>query len=344
MAHMIEKYDSMVSRDLVPWHGLGVVWDGPMDTETVMRESGLTWKVLERQGMVFPIETDNWSACPMDGHKVLLRGDIDPPLVLGVVSEKYAVLQNHEIFEALQPLVEDGLLEWETAGSLRNGKTVWALARFREQFETEITPGDRVRRYALLTTSHDGTSTVVLQPTGVRVVCNNTLQASLSYGSQLKFSHVGAVGNRVATAADALVRIGESFDEVAQYYRHMADTGLTAKQQDAYFRLILPDAPKKAKQMQNNINAKRQLWKNWSIDTPENRDLSSYRPDSLWAAFGAVTRFSTHAVSNRVQDRTAHAIDGGGAQLGRRAFDTAVEVLKDPDILEEAAELAGVAG
>jgi len=330
---MIDKYDSMVSRDLVPWHGLGVVWDGPMDTKTVLEQSGLTWKVLERQGMVFPNEGDNWSKCPVEGYKFLLRGDIDPPLVLGVVSDKYSVLQNHEIFEALDPLVQDGLIEWETAGSLRNGKTVWALARYRDTFETQIVDNDVVRKYVLLTTTHDGTGKAMLQPTPVRVVCNNTLQMSLRYGAQLEFSHVGAIGSRVTAAADALVRLGEQYDEAAGYFRNMADFTLKPDEQAAYFKLVLPDAPVRAKQMQANIEAKRELWSAWAEHAPENRALSGYRPNSLWSALGAVTRFSTHAVSSRVQDRAAYAIDGGGAQLGRHAFDTAVQVLKAPELL-----------
>ena len=52
MAHLIGKYDNMVSRDLKPWHGLGVVWKGPMDTKTVMEQSGLTWRVIEREAGV----------------------------------------------------------------------------------------------------------------------------------------------------------------------------------------------------------------------------------------------------------------------------------------------------
>lgn len=334
MAHMLEKYDSMVSRDLKPWHELGVVWDGPMDTKTVMEQSGLTWQVLERQGMIFPHDDDKWSSCPMDGYKVLLRGDIEPPLILGVVSDKYSVLQNHEIFEALDPLVQDGLIEWETAGSLRNGKTVWALARYRDTFETTIVGNDVVRKYVLLTTTHDGTGKAALQPTPVRVVCNNTLQMSLRYGAQLEFSHMGAISARVTSAVNALIRLGEQYDEAAGYFRNMADFTLKPKEQEAYFKMVLPDAPPRATQMQDNIEAKRELWASWVEHAPENRGLSDYRPNSLWSALGAVTRFSTHAVGKRVQDRAAYAIDGGGAQLGRHAFDTAVSVLKNPELLE----------
>ena len=334
MAHMIEKYDNMVSRDLKPWHGLGVVFEGKMSTEQCMNASGLTWTVLERQGMIFPADGDNWEQCPADGYKFLLRGDINPPLLLGVVSDKYSVLQNTDIFNAMDPMVQDGLLEWETAGSLRNGKTVWALLRYREAFEQEITPGDYVRKYVLLTTTHDGTGRAMLQPTNVRVVCNNTLQMSLSYGAQLEFSHVGNISGRVANAAGALVRLGEAFDEAAGYYRHMADFSLNEAKQDAYFKLILPDAPKQKTQMQRNIEAKRETWKAWATDAPENRGVSSYRPDSLWSAFGAVTRFSTHAIGSRVQDPVAYNVDGGGSQLSRHAFNTAVQILEDPELLE----------
>jgi len=342
MAHLIGKYDNMVSRDLKPWHGLGVVWKGPMDTKTVMEQSGLTWRVIEREaGVNMAYEYGKGGdAIPVykgvPGYKVLLREDMAETYPLGIVTERYSVLQNVDIFEAFDPLVADGILEWETAGSLRNGRTVWALGRFRQEFEQEITPGDYVRKYVLLTTTHDGTGKAVLQPTPIRVVCNNTLQQSLRQGATLEFSHIGNISSRVSSAANALVRLGNEFDETIGYFRDMSEFTMTADEREAYFKMVLPDAPKRAKHgtLQDNINAKRNTWEKWTVDAPENRSVSSYRPDSLWSAMSAVTRFSTHAVGSRVQDQAAYAIEGGGSQLGRQAMEVAKKVLLNPELLE----------
>lgn len=332
MAHCIEQYDSMVSRDQTPWHQLGVVWNGPMTTQEVVDASGLGWEVKERQIMAFPEQEDRWGNCPLENYKVLLRCDQDVVIPLGVVSKKYTVLQNYDIFEAMDPLVQDGVIEYETAGSLRNGKTVWALARFSAMGEREVISGDTVRPYLLITTTHDGTGAVQVQPTPIRVVCNNTLQASLGYGCAMNISHTGNVAERTSMAVDAMCNAQESMESVIDTFSHMAQTELNAKQRDNYFRLVMPDAPENKPRMQQRIDTQRETWEAWT-DSAENRTVKAYRPNTMWGAYNAITRMATHCVSSRVQDASAHQIDGGAAALRRNAFNVAVSAMKSPELL-----------
>ena len=96
---------------------------------------------------------------------------------LSVVSRRYNVVQPHEVLHFYQDLVEVGGFELETAGSLKGGRKLWALAKTGQ--DIKLKGGDRVKSYLLLATSCDGTLCTTAQFTSLRVVCNNTLQIAL---------------------------------------------------------------------------------------------------------------------------------------------------------------------
>ena len=97
---------------------------------------------------------------------------------LSVVSNRYQVVQPREVLEFYRDLVEVGGFELETAGVLKGGRKLWALARTGQ--EAMLKGGDAVKAYLLLATACDGTLATTAQFTSVRVVCNNTLNISLS--------------------------------------------------------------------------------------------------------------------------------------------------------------------
>jgi phage/plasmid-like protein (TIGR03299 family) len=95
-------------------------------------------------------------------------------------------LQNDQAFQFFDPFVSSGLVTLETAGSLREGKRVWILARIAENSDVGIVGDDIVRKYLLLSNSHDGTTAVRVGFTPIRVVCANTLAMAVRNGqSQL---------------------------------------------------------------------------------------------------------------------------------------------------------------
>lgn len=179
MAHEVEK---MAYVGATPWHGLGEQLPQGLPFDDWFLASGLNWEVLS-QPALFQHED---SVRIFKGQKVLYRSDTLAPL--SVVSDRYHVVQPRDVLEFYRKLVEKFDFTLETAGVLRDGKRVWALARTKAVIC--IKGDDVVRPYLLLATSYDGTFATTVQPTDVRVVCNNTLQWSL-YGDNpaLKITH-----------------------------------------------------------------------------------------------------------------------------------------------------------
>jgi phage/plasmid-like protein (TIGR03299 family) len=106
---------------------------------------------------------------------VLYRSDNHEPL--SVVSKRYKVVQPKEVLGFYRDLVSVGGFELETAGILKGGKKLWALAKTGQ--ETMLAGGDKVKAYLLLATSCDGSLATTAQFTSIRVVCNNTLQMAV---------------------------------------------------------------------------------------------------------------------------------------------------------------------
>ena len=184
MTHLVEQM-AYVGR--TPWHGLGNQLPRRQPLEVWLPQAGLDWQIKETP--VRFVDSGKGSLgqiLSFDDHKVLYRSDTQAPL--SVVSKRYQVVQPREILEFYRDLTEVSGFELETAGSLKGGRKVWALARTGQS--GTLKGQDRTNAYVLLATACDGTMATTAQFTSVRVVCNNTLAVALNGQVQaVKVSH-----------------------------------------------------------------------------------------------------------------------------------------------------------
>ena len=120
---------------------------------------------------------------------------------LGIVGDRYTIVQNSDAFAFTDALLGEGV-KYETAGSLKNGKIIWLLAKMPEQY---IILGDQVDSYVVFTNTHDGSGAVRVATTPIRVVCNNTLNLALKNAKRTwSARHTGSISGRLDDAADTL--------------------------------------------------------------------------------------------------------------------------------------------
>ena len=177
MAHLIE---SMAYVGETPWHGLGNELSPKQPLEVWAREAGLDWRI-ESSDVSYMSSNDKGHnlIMPFAENKVLYRSDNLEPL--SVVSQRYQEVQPREILEFYRDLTEQSDFELETAGVLKGGRKLWALARTGQS--ASLRGGDVSNGYLLLATACDGTLATTAPFTNIRVVCNNTLAVSLANGS-----------------------------------------------------------------------------------------------------------------------------------------------------------------
>ena len=164
---MSANVETMFSVRETPWHGLGrIIMDAPASREA-LELAGLDWQVESRN-----IHSGTGAMIP--GYRANVRSTDDA--VLGVVSDRYRIVQNEEAFQFTDDLLGEGVT-YETAGSLQGGKKVWMLARLPRKY---LIAGDQVVPYLVIFNSHDGSSGVKVAMTPIRVVCQNTLNLALN--------------------------------------------------------------------------------------------------------------------------------------------------------------------
>lgn len=190
MAHLIEQ---MAYVGQTPWHGLGNQLSPKQPIEVWQQQAGMNWDIKEAPVQFMDTINDHQSRLiTFPQSKVLYRSDTREPL--SVVSQRYQVVQPREILEFYRDLTEVSGFQLETAGVLKGGKKVWALARTGHS--ATLQANDVTNAYVLLATACDGTLATTAQFTAVRVVCNNTLAVAIDDSK-------GAVKVPHSTAFDA---------------------------------------------------------------------------------------------------------------------------------------------
>lgn len=182
--HLVQ---TMAYSGAEPWHGLGNKLAPKQLLEVWKRAAGMDWTIEEAEVRFVAAGNRNLGSIhAFPEQKVLYRSDTKAPL--SVVSARYQVVQPEEILEFYRDLTEIGGFQLETAGVLRQGRKLWALARTGQS--GMLKGKDEVNGYLLLATACDGTLATTAQFTSIRVVCNNTLQIALGNSAgAIKVSH-----------------------------------------------------------------------------------------------------------------------------------------------------------
>ena len=193
-----------------PWHGLGTCVEHALTSEEALVAAGLDWTikakdVFDERGLIIPGFQANTRSS--DGS------------VMGIVSNRYKIVQNRDAFEFTDALVGEGIV-YETAGSLQGGKRIWLLGKMPERDVL----GDKFEPYICFTNTHDGSGAVRACMTPIRVVCNNTLNAALSGASRAwSTPHRGDVRSRLDEARQTLQLAEAYMDALAETADRMAN-------------------------------------------------------------------------------------------------------------------------
>lgn len=190
-----------------PWHGLGQRLSDGADLDTWTREAGMDWKISRSR--VRYGEGANQRV--IEDQHVLFRSDTKDHL--GIVSDSYKLVQPKEVMEFFRDLLPEGY-SMNTAGTLFGGRKFWALASIGE--EAVVVGKDKIRGFLLLASSADGSTKTTARPTTVRVVCNNTLQMSLSEKTDLA---VNVSHRSTFNHTDVKKRLGLARGQFAEFMR-----------------------------------------------------------------------------------------------------------------------------
>ena len=262
-----------------PWHGLGTkVMEAPT-SKRALELAGLDWKVVQE-----PIYTENNEL--IEGYKANVR-DVDRK-TLGVVTDRYKIIQNEEAFAFTDELLGEGV-RYETAGSLQGGKKVWILARMPQEY---IISGERISPYLLFSNTHDGSGAIKVALTPIRVVCNNTLNLALSTAKRSwSMIHTGDVHGKINEARDTLFMAEKYMDSLGKEFENLRMKKLPDSQVMEYIEILFPIDENYSSQQVRNIKKLQEDVKIRYFDAPDLQDVGK----NAYRFINAVSDFATHA-------------------------------------------------
>lgn len=326
---------STAPRSIWTREGAQQLGRGIVDAKTALAAAGLDWSVSLR-----PIRTPIYDASGKEidsidtpTHRATVRDDSQQ--VLGIVRNRYGIVQNVRAFEILDPLVQAGLAEFDNAGEFHGGQDVWVAVKFNisdprvEDIFREDRGGDTIQPYGIFTNNHAGVRKATLSVTPIRVWCSNSLnQVVVRAGSTdagVKIRHGRSADVRLVAAAQSLWQnVIAVHVELADAYRKLRATYLD----NAMFERIVLDAvapwpttvSKRANIVESRVEARRaQLRHLYRAGTGQNGE------ETAWAAFNAVTEWTDHYAQVR-GSRVQAEFDGNYGLLKKKVLHDLLEV------------------
>ena len=323
MSHNVE---TMAYVGETPWHGLGNVLSPGQSLDVWKRQAGMDWSIRSSPVHYLTQSIGGFTGDLLDfsEHKVLYRSDTNKPL--SVVGHKYHVVQPEEVLEFYRDLTEYSGFQLETAGVLKGGRKLWALAK--TGYDGELKGRDRINGYVLLATACDGSMATTVQFTSIRVVCQNTLSVSLREGAQ---HHAPCVKVRHNTRfdADAVKRqLGISVGAWSDFMyelKGLSQRPFTEKEAETFLQQLMVPAssPNPEKANRRSINRALALY--------QGQGRGSLIESAHGTAFGLLNAVTEFVDYERRAISKDHRLDaawfGAGAQLKDKAFQQLLELV-----------------
>jgi phage/plasmid-like protein (TIGR03299 family) len=312
MAHALEIRDGkadFVYAGEVPWHGLGTQIPDNLAPEEVLRKANLDWEVEST-----PLYANINGSYIETKQKALIRSSDDK--ILTYISDDWKPVQNREAFAFFDEYVKTGHMRMETAGSLKEGQMVFALAKINDGFK--VFGEDRIEGYLLFSNPHQYGKSIDVRFTPIRVVCNNTLTMAINSKAQ----YAAKVNHRSIFNPDAVKEVlGISHEKLLKYKEQAEFLGkkrYTKETLTEYFKTIFPAAASK------------------EISTPAEQALeiihaqpgAEFAEGSFWQAFNCITYMADWTLGRGVDTRIHSAWYGKNRQRKEQALELALEMAK----------------
>jgi phage/plasmid-like protein (TIGR03299 family) len=313
MAHMVE---TMAYAGEVPWHGLGTKVPADLSPRQMMQKAGCDWEVKKAPTFA----TVNGEEVET-GASALIRST-DNRVLAPFVGDNWEPVQNVEAFDFFNEYCAAGDMEMHTAGSLADGKIVWALAKVNESFD--VLGDDQVDSYLLFSNPHQYGKSLNVRFTPIRVVCNNTLTLSLSQTAKNEVS----LNHRRAFNPDMVKeQLGIAHEKFAQYKemaRFLAKRPAKTEDIVIYLNEVFPVANSKNRGVDQYADLSRTAKQ--AFDVLETQPGADMAMGTWWNAVNAVTYLTDHKLGRSADTRMQSAWFGSNQAKKVKAMNLAVEM------------------
>ena len=308
---MSAEVETMFYTRTAPWHDLGTRVEDAPGSKEALEAAGLNWQVIQKE------------ICTQDGRIIPgFRANIrdQDQRVLGVVTNRYKVVQNEEAFAFTDQLLGEGVT-YETAGSLQDGRRTWILARLPQRY---IISGDEITPYLVFMNSHDGTGAIKAAMTPVRVVCQNTLNLALATAKRSwSTNHTGDIRGKLKDAEQTLLYAGHYMKELGKAIDQLNQLRLSDQRVYEYIDELFPIMEEATEMQKKNIVRLRDDVKLRYFEAPDLRNTGK----NAYRFINAVSDFATHAKPLKERTNYRESLFGRTVE-GNILIDKAYQMVK----------------
>lgn len=326
------------------WHGFGqIITDYPTSAEAI-KYAGLNYEVEKRP--LFTYDSENFNGDPdrdliipeieVQNFHATVRTDTDQ--VLGVVGNDYEVLQNVDAFSFFDAIVggKEGIL-YETAGALGRGERAFITAKLPDYIR--VGRNDCIEKYLFLTTSQDGTGSVQIAFTPIRIVCQNTLNSALrgyNHTNCIKIRHTASAGDKLKEAYKMLGITNSLSVELEAIYNRWARVKVTDKEVKKLIQLAMVPSKEVFETLQkgteeelsshftNMVNTAFE----YAMISPTQQDATT--KGTLYGAYNSVSGYFQNVRNYKSDENKFKSIMYGiGLQRSQTAFDLCTDFAKN---------------
>jgi phage/plasmid-like protein (TIGR03299 family) len=268
----------------------------------IATQASLDWNVVS---CPLSVTLPDGGTREVKSRRVLVRDDNFDQV--GVVGNRYEIVQNRVITGLVTPLVEEGLLEVVNQGYIGTGSKVFIQAQMTEEYNIA---GETHRAMLTMMNSHDGTSPLAAGVTDTRVICQNTFAMAMEDMST-RLQHKLGINEQALKITETLDFVNERMRRYATAAEALNSTRATVGQVDQIIRSAYG-------KKENETVRNRDEIVNLFFQGAGNEGAT------LWDAVNAITEFNTHRSAKTAEARFGYANFGTGARVARRAIDMAL--------------------
>lgn len=318
------------------WHNLGQIVQEYPTSEEAIKFAGLDYEVEKS-----PLFTKGAGIIENSNGIEMIDSELEVPnyfanirtdnnTVLGVVGKDYHIVQNREAFSFFDSIVGGGNgILYETAGALGNGERIFITAKLPDYIRVG-NRDDITEKYIFLTTSHDGSGSITAAFTPVRIVCQNTLNASLKNMSNVvRIRHTAGAIQRLEDAHKVMGLANKLSSELESTFNHWAKIKVGDDEMKRLIQLALCPNEETLNHLQKgNFDEVSTVFKNTVDDAfayamiSESQQMETTK-GTLFGAYNAVTGYFQNVRNYKDNEAKLQSIVlGGTAQLkSQKAFD-----------------------
>ena len=302
------------------WHNQGVVTQGTLPAREAFETADALFTVEKRElqyEVTLPqqvLQRDVVSMRPSGTFGVVRT---DTQALLGVVSKQYEIVQNDSLLRMAEFIREE--VDMDCVIVLSDGAKVCFTATLRGA-ETDIVPGDTVKRRIVGYLGHDGKTGCGAKFTNIRVVCQNTLTAALGEsGAHSSITHKNGANNNFDALINSIDVARQDFVTECDLMREFSRASMGHSQFDEFVDEVY------------NIDEGQVFRKREKLHQAFRMGYGSeYAPMSIWSGINAITQVETStrgttAAKGRAQ--FARGTFGAGAQISKKAFTVARDLV-----------------